>query len=130
MYWDYNIDWGLFRGTKRSGRKILRDEIAYSPVFYYFAMFENTCLRFWWLLAFFTFKDKVAKDGVEAAKSSLANNLQIWAFLGMMAEAVRRSVWTLIRVENEFYNNLEQYRDVISIPPIKDDGDDDNNNNK
>lgn len=51
LYWDFHWDWGLFRGTEQSNR-ILRDEITYSPGFYYFAMILNTILRFWWLFAF------------------------------------------------------------------------------
>ena len=39
----------------------------------------------------------------------------------MMAEAIRRSIWSILRVENEFFNNFEQFRDCIVIPPIKDD---------
>jgi len=41
-------------------------------------------------------------------------------FLGVMVEAVRRTIWAILRVENEFYNNFEQYRDILVIPPIKD----------
>ena len=48
-------------------------------------------------------------------------------FISMMAEAIRRSVWALLRVENEFFNNFEQYRDVIVIQPIKDDNNENNN---
>jgi hypothetical protein len=36
---------------------------------------------------------------------------------------IRRSVWAILRVENEFFNNFEQYRDNIVIPPIRDDDD-------
>ena len=33
--------------------------------------------------------------------------------------AVRRTIWVVIRIESEFYNNYEQYRDIVTIPPIK-----------
>ena len=33
-------------------------------------------------------------------------------FSNMMAEAIRRTLWSLIRVENEFYNNFEAYRSI------------------
>ena len=49
----------------------------------------------------------------------------MFLFCGMMAEAIRRSLWAIIRVENEFHNNFESYRDVIGIPPVKDDTRDD-----
>jgi deoxyribonuclease-4 len=41
----------------------------------------------------------------------------------MMAEAFRRTVWVLIRVENEFYNNFEQYRTIPIIPKLMDEVD-------
>lgn len=41
----------------------------------------------------------------------------------MFAEAIRRSVWAVLRVENEFFNNYEQYRDIIAIPPFEDSDD-------
>ena len=45
------------------------------------------------------------------------------ALMGMLAEAIRRAVWAVLRVENEFFNNYEQYRDIIAIPPLEDDSD-------
>ena len=39
----------------------------------------------------------------------------------MMVEAIRRTLWSIIRVENEFHNNFEEYRDILMIPPIKED---------
>jgi hypothetical protein len=37
------------------------------------------------------------------------------------AEGIRRTIWALIRIENENVNNLEQYRNVLQIPAIKED---------
>ena len=54
-------------------------------------------------------------------------DFEMLTFVSMMAEAIRRSIWSLLRVENEFFNNFEEYRDFIVIPPIKDDSSDDNN---
>jgi len=31
----------------------------------------------------------------------------------------RRTVWVLIRLENEFFSNFEGFRDIVAIPPIK-----------
>jgi len=42
-------------------------------------------------------------------------------FVSMMMEAMRRTIWSLIRVENELINNFEKYRTYISIPPLKED---------
>jgi len=41
-------------------------------------------------------------------------------FIGMLQEAIRRTLWAIIRVENEFFNNFESFRDMVLIPPIKD----------
>jgi len=32
---------------------------------------------------------------------------------------IRRTVWVLIRVENEFFSNFEGFRDIVAIPPMK-----------
>lgn len=39
-------------------------------------------------------------------------------FIQVMAEAIRRGLWSLIRIENEQNNNLETYRTIPIIPPI------------
>ena len=39
----------------------------------------------------------------------------------MMAEATRRTFWAVLRIENEFYNNFEQYRTIPTIPNLMDD---------
>ena len=63
------------------------------------------------------------KIGIESGEreSPLYPNIEIMAFVGMMTEAIRRTVWAIIRVENEFFNNFEEFRDIIVIPPIQDD---------
>lgn len=37
LFWDLYIDWGLFRGTRRDNW-MLRDNIKFSPIFYYICM--------------------------------------------------------------------------------------------
>ena len=105
LYWDYRWDWGLFIGSK-PGRRLLRDEVTFSHGFYYMAILVNFTLRFWWLIAVF--------NGVDET------NIQATMFLGMMTEAIRRTLWAIIRIENEFFNNFEKYRDIIIIPPMQD----------
>ena len=110
LYWDYKWDWGLFRG-KTAGRRLLRDEMKFSPAFVYTCVFTNLVFRFWWLFAALTLK--LRND------SNFIAHFEFFTFLGMMIEAVRRTQWSILRVENEFFNNFEQYRDIIIIPPIK-----------
>jgi hypothetical protein len=38
----------------------------------------------------------------------------------MIIEAIRRTQWALIRIENENVNNFERYRNVLQIPEFKD----------
>ena len=52
LTWDFLMDWGLFR-THAPGRKYLRDNMKYSPRFYYTVMILNTIFRHWWLLDIF-----------------------------------------------------------------------------
>lgn len=47
--WDYYMDWGMCR-SKKKGYFALRRPIHYSPYFYYWAMFSNTILRFFFLI--------------------------------------------------------------------------------
>lgn len=109
LYWDFRWDWGLF--TSKTHR-VLRDESKYSPNFYYACMIGNTILRFWWLIAYAV---------ITVEQSSLfLKSINIMLFLGMLLEAVRRTLWSLLRIENEFFNNFEEFRDIIIIPPIND----------
>jgi hypothetical protein len=105
LYWDYRWDWGLSTGTAQ-GRKLLRDQLTFPHGYYYAAVVANLLLRFWWLAAVFLGAD--------------ASHLELTLFFGMMAEAVRRTLWAVLRIENEFFNNFEKYRDIIIIPPMQD----------
>jgi septin family protein len=37
-----------------------------------------------------------------------------------LGEAFRRTMWALIRIENEKVNNFEKYRNILTIPSFKD----------
>ena len=112
LYWDLRWDWGLFIG-ELPDRKFLRDEIKFTPTFYYCCIFFNTLFRFWWVLGCFTITFVNDFEVLE--------HLKLLAFISSMVEIIRRTFWALIRVENEFFNNFEQYRDIMVIPPIHDD---------
>jgi len=51
------------------------------------------------------------------------DKIELLTMMGVMLEICRRQVWAILRVENEFHNNFEQYRDILAIPPIKDESD-------
>ena len=113
------MDWGLLRSSKQ-GFWGLRNKISYGPQFYYFAVFVNFFLRFFWLFSIWNFDygKSIFGQGFES--------LQILTFLAILAETTRRALWALIRVENEFHNNFENYRSIPTIPALADDFDAEN----
>lgn len=111
--WDYIMDWGLFRCWDK-GKYMLRPEFKYPAKFYYFAMVTNFFLRFFWIVSIFTYR-------YETPFGKAFNSLEMVLFISIMAEAIRRTQWALIRVENEFYNNFEKYRSIPTIPNLMED---------
>ena len=75
-------------------------------------MVTNSLLRFFWVIMVMT---KEWRDTVDY--------LGLLFFGSIMAEAIRRTQWSLIRVENEFFNNFEAYRTIQTIPNVIDDVD-------
>jgi hypothetical protein len=103
--WDYYMDWGLLRSSE-PGKYGLRPTLSYDPKFYYIACIVNFMLRFFWVFQIFGFHWKNQDFDIAW------QNLEILTFVAMLAEAFRRAQWSLIRVENEFHNNFEQYRSI------------------
>jgi len=101
--------------TGKGWDKILRKKRSFSPAFYVFCVIENTLFRFWWVIAALNVKFS------EKGSLFFFDYLELMTFFGVAVEGIRRTFWAIIRVENEFYNNYENYRDVIAIPPIKED---------
>ena len=85
--------------------------MSFAPSFYYFAMVLNFILRFFWLIGVFHLK--VAKD-----PDGLWNEFKILSMMSIAAECLRRTVWAIIRVENEMFNNFEEYRSIPKIPSL------------
>ena len=110
MVWDYYMDWGLFRSSER-GTFMLREKISFAPSFYYFAMILNAFLRFFWLWTIFEYD-------FEYDPESVLKQIEILVVARIFAEALRRTVWAIIRVENEMFNNFEQYRSIPQIPSL------------
>ncbi len=51
----------------------------------------------------------------------MVHNLDLIVFATIFAEALRRTQWAMLRVENEFFNNFEQYRSILTIPDLTED---------
>ena len=111
------MDWGLFRSFKKE-KFMLRDQIRFPKQNYYFAMVINFILRFFWLISIFSFKFE-KEEGVNFIRT-----WDILVFSQIIAEALRRTMWALLRVENEFFNNFENYKSISSIPDLIDEIDD------
>lgn len=101
------MDWGLF--DKNAGENTcLREEVVYSShFFYYFAIIEDFCLRFIWVLTFFLTENKMISSDLMV---SIVAPLEVF----------RRFVWNFFRLENEHLNNCGKFRAVrdISIAPM------------
>ena len=72
-------------------------------------MVNNFFLRFFWLFG-------IHKWPYQHDEANVMNFLEIMAFINLFAEAIRRTIWSFIRVENEFFNNFENYRTIPQIP--------------
>jgi hypothetical protein len=84
---------------------ILREKITFKPSTYYIAMFFNLILRFLWLLGIFTFS-----YDTEGWKDF--DKLQGLTFISLMGELIRRTAWSIIRIENQIHNDFEAYRTI------------------
>ena len=106
--WDLYMDWGLLRSAQK-GKVLLRPKILYPPCLYYFAMLINLALRLLWILPLMPFSQF---DNIK--------NIQVVVLIQALGEAFRRTMWALIRIENEKVNNFEKYRNILTIPSFKD----------
>ena len=77
-------------------------------------MVTNFIWRFVWLVTIFSYKFE-KEEGINFIKT-----WDILVFSQIMAEALRRTLWALLRVENEFFNNFENYKSISSIPDLID----------
>jgi hypothetical protein len=103
LIWDIKQDWKL--GDANAPHKFLRKRLVYPPVFYYYAIAQDTVLRFSWALtispSFFKL-DQVSDLWLSTAFATL--------------EVVRRFTWTLIRVEAEHVTNVGKQRAFADVP--------------
>ena len=121
-FWDLYYDWGLLRGSRRQkdgqgGHRLLRNELKYPPWFYYISMVYNLFGLYSWAIAIMI--AALIQPQKQDDVLQYYNNI-IWiTWFEFALSFIRRTVWVVIRVESEFFNNFEQYRDVVTIPPIK-----------
>lgn len=63
-------------------------------------MVLNVALRFFWLIGIFHYN-------YEDDPENFWNQFKVLVIGKIFAEALRRTVWAIIRVENEMFNNFE-----------------------
>ncbi|KAI1821834.1 EXS-domain-containing protein [Xylaria intraflava] len=99
--WDLFMDFSLLQPDSR--HRLLRDILGLKQRWPYYAiMVVDPILRFSWIFyAIFT----------HSVQHSTVNS-----FFVSFAEAVRRGLWTLFRVENEHCTNVAQYKASRDIP--------------
>ena len=116
--WDITQDWGLFRsvhrysikprnseedytlGTSRRRPKryrFLREEISYSPIFYYGAIGVDLLLRLSFIFGF-------------GLTQWLGFESTFVLYILAVLEILRRFLWNFIRLENEHLNNCGRFR--------------------
>ena len=102
--WVCHINLPIFAYRKL---KFFLPSLSHSQTYYYFAIIEDTTLRFIWIASFVLTEKKIVS--VDFLVSVMA-----------ILEVFRRFVWNFFRLENEHLNNCGQFRAVrdISIAPI------------
>lgn len=104
LAWDLVVDWGLFSLSTFQ----LRDRRLYPKHYYILAAIADTVLRFNWILTVLPV----------TALSNPFLPVEAVVFISSFLEICRRAFWTLFRVENEKFSNIEKYRQVDFVPKI------------
>jgi len=110
LWWDLTQDWGLFEKRPNASRRILRSRLLFSRQFYFFAIVEDTILRFSWAI-------KLIALHMTAFHREETNTIL------SVGEIVRRIVWNFIRIENEQVGRTRerfknQHRRVTKLPNL------------
>jgi len=101
LYWNYNMDWGILR-RKNCLRK------RFFPSYYYYiaAVFNFLAIYgpIWSIIS-------------EASISSSVSLMpEIYTTIFAALEIIRRSIWSILRMENEIVTNTGKFRPVNLIP--------------
>jgi len=101
LFWDIYLDWGC--GRQNNLHFFLREKLTYPQVSYYLAIAYDIIVRTTWTWNFIHIKSSLSE----------------WKnLLTCTLEVIRRAVWALIRVENEYLSNPENYRTILAIPDL------------
>ena len=114
LIWDFYISWGLFASFDKDSW-CLRKQRRFANSTYWYCMAWNTFCRFWWFII------SIRKFQFSQPSNFYLDDIEMMVFINMMMSIGRRSVWTVLRCENEIFNNYEKFRDILMIPPIPED---------
>ena len=102
--WDILMDFGFRRFFRAEGRK----QKLFPNYYYYYIFTSNLLLRYAWFLT--------------VIPSSMITNpylqVELILLIASLLEIFRRAQWTLFRVENEKFSNIEKYRQVDFVPKM------------
>jgi hypothetical protein len=108
-FWDITMDWSLIDQESCALRRRRMLPLAW---YYYVAAISDLVLRFIWVYTLIP----MGCVGCRHSEIGFTGLDQAALLLACIAEIVRRSVWSVFRLENEHINNTEEYRDVAYIP--------------
>ena len=102
--WDILMDFGFRRFFKPEGRR----KRLFPRWYYYYIFISNLLLRYAWFIT--------------VMPSSMLTNpylqVELILLIASLLEIFRRGQWTLFRVENEKFSNIEKYRHVDFVPKL------------
>jgi len=104
LTWDTMMDFGFRRFFTAAGRK----QCMYPRWMYYYVSVCNAVLRLTWSLTLIP-------------KSWLVNKylqVEVVLLFVCLLEILRRGQWTLLRIENEKFSNIEKYRNEDFVPKM------------
>ncbi|XP_024625508.1 phosphate transporter PHO1 homolog 9 isoform X3 [Medicago truncatula] len=102
-YWDIVMDWGLLK--KDSRNPWLRDKLSlHDKNLYFVAMVLNVILRLAWMQSVLGIKE-----------APFLHRTALTALVACL-EIIRRGIWNFLRLENEHFNNVGNYRAFKSVP--------------
>jgi xenotropic and polytropic retrovirus receptor 1 len=103
--WDVLMDWSAFKISEPF--RLRSRQMLPNSSYYYFAIVADLILRYFWTYTLIPVND----------------NIHFEAYLGLyiapfaaIAEIIRRTMWSVFRLENEHLHNTAGYRKVKHIP--------------
>lgn len=121
IYWDFFIDWGLFEARPKHSKTPwgLREKRKFPNWVYYSCMVYDVIGLFSWVIVIVLYvKFNHAYEDDSLASLEFYSNIMWITWFEMIVLGIKRALWVFIRVEAEYFENKEVYRDIVTVPPI------------